>query len=124
GRWHQREEENDAVRVLKDWSDNRRIALVVSAVHDRERPLPEQYRSAHAAMSAALPRVEFADDHQLRGFNTVYARSWRKRRVRHLPADRGRIGRAPASGGRPRPGPRGPRPARVQAAGPRARNLP
>jgi hypothetical protein len=42
-------------------------------VHDRERPLPEQYRDAHEAIRAALPRVEFADDHQLYGFNTMYS---------------------------------------------------
>jgi predicted nucleic acid-binding protein len=72
-RWHQRPEENAAIRVLKEWSDAGRITLHVSDVHDREQRLPEQYREAHEAILAVLPRVEFADDHQLLGFNTMYA---------------------------------------------------
>jgi predicted nucleic acid-binding protein len=72
-RQDQRREENAAILVVKEWSDAGRITLVVSDVHDRERPLPEQYRDAHEAIRAALPRVEFADDHQLYGFNTVYS---------------------------------------------------
>ena len=72
-RWHQRPEENAAIRTLKEWSDNGRIALVVSAVHDREAALPEQYREAQAATLALLPRVEFADDHRPSGSNTIYS---------------------------------------------------
>jgi hypothetical protein len=71
-RWHQRPEENAAIRQLKEWSDAGRITLFVSDVHDRERPLPEQYRDAHEAILAALPQVEFVDDHRLYGFNTVH----------------------------------------------------
>jgi hypothetical protein len=69
-RWDQRPEENEAIRVLNEWSDSGRITLVVSDVHDLERPLPEQYRDAHEAILAKLPRVEFADDHRLYGFST------------------------------------------------------
>ena len=72
-RWHQRPEENEAIRVLKEWSDVGRITLFVSDVHDRERPLPAQYRDAQDAIRASLPRVEFADDHRLYGFNTMYS---------------------------------------------------
>jgi len=72
-RRHQRPEENVAIRQLKEWSDAGRITLVVSDVHDRERPLPEQYRGAHDAILAVLPQVEFVDDHRLYGFNTVYS---------------------------------------------------
>jgi len=70
-RWHQRPEENAAIRVLKEWSDAGRITLVTSAVHDRERSLPEQFREAQEAIRAELPQVEFADDHRLYGFNTL-----------------------------------------------------
>jgi hypothetical protein len=70
-RWDQRPEENAAIRVLKEWSDNGRITLVVSAVHDREAPTPEQYREEQAKILALFPRVEFEDDHRLYGFNTM-----------------------------------------------------
>jgi len=72
-RWHQRPDENAAIRQLKEWSDGDRITLFVSDVHGRERPLPEKYREIHEAIRAALPRVEFADDHRLYGFNTMYS---------------------------------------------------
>ena len=69
----QRPDENEAIRLLKEWSDNGRITLVVSAVHDREAPTPEQYRTEQAKILALFPRVEFADDHTLYGSNTVYS---------------------------------------------------
>ena len=63
-RWHQRPEENAAIRVLKEWTDAGRITLVVSAVHDRERPLPEQFRERHgshcASRSCLLSYTPFA----------------------------------------------------------------
>jgi hypothetical protein len=62
-RWDQGPEENAAIRVLKEWHDSGRITLVVSAVHGRERPLPEQYREAQNRIRAKLGHVEFADDH-------------------------------------------------------------
>jgi len=72
-RWDQRPEENKAIAVLKDWHDTGQITLVVSAVHDRETATPEQYREEQARILALFPRVEFADDHRLIGFNTMYA---------------------------------------------------
>ena len=72
-RWDQRKEENAAIHMLKEWSDTGQITLVVSDVHYRERPLPEQYRHAQDAILAVLPRVEFVEDHQLIGFNTMYS---------------------------------------------------
>jgi hypothetical protein len=72
-RWDQRPEENKEIAVLKDWHDTGRITLVVSAVHDRETATPEQYREEQAKILALFPRVEFADDHRLIGFSTMYA---------------------------------------------------
>jgi hypothetical protein len=43
-RQDQRPQESAATRVRKEWSDDGRITLVVSAVHDREDAPPEQYR--------------------------------------------------------------------------------
>jgi len=69
----QRPEENEAIRVLKAWSDGGCITLVVSAVHDREKAPPEKYSEERQRILGSLPKVEFADDHELLGFNTVYS---------------------------------------------------
>ena len=72
-RQDQRPEENEAILLLKEWRDDGHITFFVSAIHDRETAPPEQYREAQAAMLALFPRVEFADDHLLYGFNTLLA---------------------------------------------------
>jgi hypothetical protein len=71
-RQDQRPQENAATRVLKEWSDDGRITLVVSAVHDREDAPPEQYRPQRDEALPLFPKVEFADDRRLYGFNTMY----------------------------------------------------
>ena len=61
-----------AIDTLKVLAETGSISLVVSAVHDREAaPLPEQHREEQTKILALFPRVEFADDHRLYGFNTV-----------------------------------------------------
>jgi hypothetical protein len=63
-----------AIDTLKALAVTGSISLFVSAVHDREAsPLPEQYRQEQQKILAAFPTVEFADDHRLLGFNTMYS---------------------------------------------------
>jgi hypothetical protein len=71
-RWDAPPLENAAIRQLKGRSDSGEIALVASAVHDREAArVPEVHKAAHEAILALLPKVTFVDDHRLYGFNNV-----------------------------------------------------
>jgi len=71
-RWDAAPLENAAIRQLKDRADSGEIALVVSAVHDREAArVPKDYKAAHEAILALLPKVTFVDDHRLYGFNDI-----------------------------------------------------
>ncbi len=69
-RWHQRPEENAAIRVLKKWSDSGRITMAVSLLHEREAAsLPEEYKRHQQEIAELLPKAEFVEDSTLLGFN-------------------------------------------------------
>ena len=67
---------------LKAMADAGTVMLVVSAIHDREAALlPDQYREEQMKILALFPRVEFADDHHLYGFNNLLVGGDRSRFV-------------------------------------------
>jgi len=111
-----------AIDVMKALADAGTVTLVVSAVHDREAaPLPEQYREEQLKILALFPRVEFADDHHLYGFNTLLA--GQGGRSGFVTAIRGRCGGATPPRDRSRPAGRASCHARDKARVHRVRHL-
>lgn len=66
------EVENTAIIRIRSMAARAELMLVASEVHRREiDKVPGRHRAPYQSALAAVPRVEFVEDHTLLGFNTV-----------------------------------------------------